>query len=432
MIPREQTGRLSPEYPLFTGHSGAVLDLDFSPFNDNLIASCSEDSTIKIWQVPQQMTEDISTPLLTLKKHQRKVSNVLFHPVASNVLASSSFDQSIRLWDLEKETDRVCLQEFPEAVCSFAFNVSGSLICSTSKDKRVRVHDAHSGKAVAEAEGHAGVKTTRITWMGDSPYFLTTGFSRTSERQMTVWDSRQMGATGGVKTEMLDSSSGLLMPFFDADTNVLFLAGKGDGNIRYWEFVNGSLFFLAEFQSSCSQKGMGWMPKRGVGVLDNEIALMFKVCSSWIEPVSFRVPRKSDVFQPDIFAPTSSSEPALTAEQFFGGANAKPLTMTFDEGLGQWKEPTSKNSSLAKSICKTIDSAKAQEKKPEPAKTAAVQAEHCKISSPKLANALNASESPKLWTPLHKDLCVTDELIMLKKRVVELEGKVEYLMMNKK
>lgn len=28
------------------------------------------------------------------------------------------------------------------------------------------------------------------------------------------------------------------MPFFDEDTSVLFLAGKGDGNIRYYEIVN--------------------------------------------------------------------------------------------------------------------------------------------------------------------------------------------------
>lgn len=35
----------------------------------------------------------------------------------------------------------------------------------------------------------------------------------------------------------LDQSAGVLMPFYDQDTSVLFLGGKGDGNIRYYELV---------------------------------------------------------------------------------------------------------------------------------------------------------------------------------------------------
>jgi coronin-1B/1C/6 len=42
----------------------------------------------------------------------------------------------------------------------------------------------------------------------------------------------------------MDSSSGTIYPTFDADTNVLYLAGRGDGNIRYLEFLEGNLYFL--------------------------------------------------------------------------------------------------------------------------------------------------------------------------------------------
>jgi uncharacterized protein YhfF len=38
------------------------------------------------------------------------------------------------------------------------------------------------------------------------------------------------------------------MPFYDPDTNMLFAAGKGDGNIRYWEYVDEHphIFALSE------------------------------------------------------------------------------------------------------------------------------------------------------------------------------------------
>jgi len=46
-------GKLEPtKVPLLTGHKSAVLDLDFSQFNDNILATCSEDATVKIWSIP--------------------------------------------------------------------------------------------------------------------------------------------------------------------------------------------------------------------------------------------------------------------------------------------------------------------------------------------------------------------------------------------
>jgi len=38
-------GRVDKNYPLVVGHSGPVLDIDWCPHNDNILASCSEDTT---------------------------------------------------------------------------------------------------------------------------------------------------------------------------------------------------------------------------------------------------------------------------------------------------------------------------------------------------------------------------------------------------
>lgn len=34
------------------GHKGLVLDIAWNPFDDNMIASCSEDCTVKLWHIP--------------------------------------------------------------------------------------------------------------------------------------------------------------------------------------------------------------------------------------------------------------------------------------------------------------------------------------------------------------------------------------------
>lgn len=56
-------------------------------------------------------------------------------------------------------------------------------------------------------------------------------------------------------TDTIDSSSGVVFPFFDPDTNIVFLAGKGDGNIRYYEVVDEApwLHFLNQFISGNPQ-----------------------------------------------------------------------------------------------------------------------------------------------------------------------------------
>ena len=65
-----------------------------------------------------------------------------------------------------------------------------------------------------------------------------------------------------------------------------------DGNIQYYEYENDNLFPLAEYKSSDPQRGMCFLPRRGLSVSDCEIARAYKVAASSIEAIAFIVPRK--------------------------------------------------------------------------------------------------------------------------------------------
>ena len=43
-----QIGRIEPNFPKIHGHKGNILDLQFNPFNTNIIASAGEDARIKV------------------------------------------------------------------------------------------------------------------------------------------------------------------------------------------------------------------------------------------------------------------------------------------------------------------------------------------------------------------------------------------------
>jgi len=159
-----------------------------------------------------------------------------------------------------------------------------------------------------------------VIWMGDTGKLASTGFSKMSDRQVGIWETT--GGLSNSKMIVIDQSAGIIMPFW-SDNGILLLAGKGDGNVRYYEYESDTLHPLSEYKSSDPQRGMCFLPRRALNVSECEIARAYKVISSasysWIEPIAFVVPRKADSFQADIFPPAPSTEPSLTAGEFFSG-----------------------------------------------------------------------------------------------------------------
>jgi len=335
VIPWAQSGKIDPKLPLVTGHKLAVLDIDWNPFNDNLIASASEDCYVKIWGIPEGgLKQNMNEPLQTLSGHKRKVGAVQFNPVANNILASTSTDYSVKIWDIEKGATLCSVDaQHADIIQSADWNFTGSQIVTSCKDKKIRVIDPRLNKIAQEAESHQGIKGTRACWLGSKDKIFSCGFTKTSEREFCLYDPRSL--TTPLSKQNVDSASGILMPFYDNDTNVLFVAGKGDGNVRYYEIVDEApyIFYLTEFKSNTPQRGMCMLPKRAVNVSDCEIVRLLKVGTKTVEPISFQVPRKSDMFQDDIFPDCFAGEPAMTAQEWVGGKEATPVTRSLAPGF---------------------------------------------------------------------------------------------------
>lgn len=345
VIPVEERGRVPDKIPLFRGHTAVVLDTDWNPFNDSLLASGSDDGKVFLWRVPEAFTlhpdlkpdeiEDVA-PVGKLPGHPKKVGHVLFNPAAENVVASSSGDFTIKIWDIESGSSKLTLK-VGEVIQSMSWSANGSLLVTTSRDKKLRVWDARQEKPVVETQGHSGAKNSRAVWMGEHDRIATTGFSKMSDRQLALWDPRAYREpVGGF--QMLDSISGVCMPFWDDGTQCLYLAGKGDGNIRYYEYENDNFEYLSEYKSADPQRGIAFLPKRGVNTHENEVMRAYKtVNDTYIEPISFIVPRRAEAFQDDIYPPTIGLKPAMSATEWLEGAEAVPPKVSMEslfEGEG--------------------------------------------------------------------------------------------------
>jgi coronin-1B/1C/6 len=81
------------------------------------------------------------------------------------------------------------------------------------------------------------------------------------------------------------------------------------------------------------------VPKRGVHLHENEIMRAYKtVNDNWIEPVSFVVPRRAEVFQSDIYPPTTGLKPAVSGKEWFDGKTGIPPKVSL-ESVYEGKAP---------------------------------------------------------------------------------------------
>ncbi|XP_048242760.1 coronin-2B-like isoform X5 [Haliotis rufescens] len=335
VLPVNQGGRVDMNIPKVSGHSGAILDIKWNPFDNQVIASGSDDSTVKIWQIPNEgLFSNLSDWQVDLHGHQRRVAYIEWHPTASNILLSAGYDFKCFIWNVEQAEPVNVIGCHTDTIFSIAWSREGSMFATTSKDKKLRVIDPRSTNVIAETTGHVGNKASKVAFLEDSMRLLTTGFSRQCDRQLAVWDIRNM--TTAQRIDGIDCSNGVIQPYYDPDVRVVFLAGKGDGNIRYFEITDDSSYFhyLSEYMSSSPQKGIGRMPKVGCDVTKCEIQRFYKIhaAKNLLEPVSMIVPRKSEQFQEDIFPPTASTIPSLSADEWVSGQNREPILVSLQDG----------------------------------------------------------------------------------------------------
>lgn len=243
VLPIDDSGRKSKTMPLLHAHTDTVTDLEFSPFHDGLLATASQDCLVKLWHIPEGgLKEPLFDAECSFSHRQRRVETVGFHPT-SDFFLSSTAAGTITLYDLMVEKEIFCNSEHPDTIQSLSWKQDGALMVTNTKDKKVRVVDPRGNSPIVmQAESHQSIKDSRVIWLGTQDRVLTAGFDANRIRQIMIRDVRNFATPE--KVIDLDCSTGILMPLFDSDTNMLFLAGKGDTTISFLEITDKEPFMI--------------------------------------------------------------------------------------------------------------------------------------------------------------------------------------------
>ncbi|KAI2820484.1 hypothetical protein CBS115989_3614 [Aspergillus niger] len=130
-----------PKLPIRTLHLSfhdyLVDDLIFSN-NEQLLASGSDDKTIKLWDAATGTLKHI------LEGHSGLVYSVAFSN-NGQLLASGSGNKTIKLWNAATGALKHTLENHSNPVYSVAFSNNGQLLASGSHDKTIKLWNAATG-----------------------------------------------------------------------------------------------------------------------------------------------------------------------------------------------------------------------------------------------------------------------------------------------
>ncbi|XP_066594127.1 coronin-7 isoform X2 [Prorops nasuta] len=330
VLPLEDCGRKSKTMPLLHAHTDTVTDMDFSPFHDGLLATGSQDCLVKLWHIPKSgLEESLCNPECTFSHRQRRVEAVCWHPTAEHLLATVSYT-NLTLWDVLSQQELFSNNEHSEVIQSLSWKQDGTLLSTSCKDKQIRIIDPRASSYIVNtSSSHQSIKDSRIVWLNNDR-ILTTGFDAARLRQVYIRDLRRLNDP--VKTLELDCSTGILMPLFDPDTNMLFLAGKGDTTIIYMEVMDKDPYLVEGIRHSGEQtKGVCLVPKRALNVMQAEVNRLLQLTSNMVIPIMYQVPRKTyRDFHADLYPETAGYIAENTAATWMKGHNVPVPKISLD------------------------------------------------------------------------------------------------------
>ena len=136
-------------------HKEPVRGLAFS-CTDLKFCSCSDDTTIKVWDFARCQQEHV------LAGHGGDVKAVDWHPQKA-LLASASKDTLVKLWDAKNAQVVASLHGHKNMVTCAKWNANGNWLLTASKDQTCKVFDLRMLREFATFHGH-NRDVTSVDW----------------------------------------------------------------------------------------------------------------------------------------------------------------------------------------------------------------------------------------------------------------------------
>ncbi|XP_039274232.2 U5 small nuclear ribonucleoprotein 40 kDa protein-like [Styela clava] len=167
------------------GHDSIVNSCASSRRGDQLVASGSDDCTVKVWDVRRKGA-------VKSLQSTYQVTSVTFNDTAQQIM-SGGIDNDIKVWDIRNEKSSMSLRGHKDTITGLSLSADGSFLLSNSMDNTLRMWDvrpyAPQERCMRIFSGHQHnfeMNLLRCSWSPDGSRIA----AGSANRFVHVWDAR--------------------------------------------------------------------------------------------------------------------------------------------------------------------------------------------------------------------------------------------------
>ena len=216
IIDSNDLNNLSKNNMISTNDKSNILDMEFSPFDSNILAYSNENSSVIICKIDENDKKITLSSFDTFQKHQNKVNMVSFNPVASNIMSSGTLFGEVYIWDSTNLKE--IYRELPKTrfnLTSLLWAPDGKSLGSSTKKGFLNIFDIRENKYYIQnqIEGFSDNMSEKMyfNWI-DSNNIVALGRNKKKERIMCLFDIRKQ-----VQNQKIKGYSSIMIDYVEAD-----------------------------------------------------------------------------------------------------------------------------------------------------------------------------------------------------------------------
>ncbi len=216
-------------------HDDEIAGVSFSP-HGKWLASGSADGVIKLWEL-----ENTEVLLRQTFEDRPGLTSIVFSPNDSDNpmldgqwLASSSDNSTIKLWDLRSQRSLLkrTFEGHKSLVSSISFSPDGRWLASGSWDKTVKLWAPNKEIQSQEKLERRSDKVRSISISPDGKWLA----SGSDDKTVKLWELRN---TGAILRQTLEGHSGQVRSILISPDGRWLVSGSDDKTIKLWKLSNG-------------------------------------------------------------------------------------------------------------------------------------------------------------------------------------------------
>ena len=240
-----------------------ILYLEFSPFNDDILAILNINNIISIIDLSEFKVEKNQIKTVCKLSHEGKVDLMNFNPIKQNIICSCEKGGLIHIWDINsgKAINRFNTDNEPVGI---SWSPNGNLIGICFRNGILKIYNTIDNRFYEVFSEKISEKETLVncfSWIYDNS-FVSVGWGEDNCKNIFIWDNFQsnensiLGDCQVYSTKINDDNSDIV-PFTNQENNLIYLVNNRQENshsvipsITVYEFKEEKIHKKTEYFST--------------------------------------------------------------------------------------------------------------------------------------------------------------------------------------